>query len=173
VVDFLRDSVEDAATWRTEITELRARGKSPDNGERRAALGRLGDLLRVGGRTNEAIPALEQALHLARRAGDVRGVRANRVRLAIARQYANEHDAARAALEALVAEIDGDDDKAYLDYAVQHLGKVYAEREEWDRAVACLRRALDLRHGTPTATSSQTALNAALAARDHFGESTT
>ena len=161
---FQRDRVEDREAWAREVAELRA--AVGESAERGVVLGKLGDLLRVGGEEEEAVWVLQEALAVSREREDEARIRANTIRLATALQYCGDHDRAREMLEELLTRIEGSSDPAHFDFAVQHLGKVHAEQGRWDDAVECFAGALELRRGAPTEASSQRALDEARARRD-------
>jgi lipopolysaccharide biosynthesis regulator YciM len=156
---FQRDEVEDRAAWEREVAALRAEAREPER--RLIALGQLGDLLRIGGDGEEAVWVLTEALTLSREQEDEGRTRANTIRLATALQYGGAHDRARTMLEGLVERIEGSTDPAHFDYAIQHLGKIYAEQGRWSDAVECFEGALELRQGRTTEASSRRALDEA------------
>jgi tetratricopeptide (TPR) repeat protein len=159
---FQRDGVEDPDDWLDEVGKLRSELHVATPQDRLRILGRLGDLLRAHRDLDNAVNLLEEAVELAREHADELAERANRIRLSAALMYREEHAPASAMLVDLVSHIEASVDRTYLDFAVQHLGKVYAEQEAWRPAVTCFERACSLRSGKPELlASSQRALNEA------------
>jgi uncharacterized protein (DUF952 family) len=161
---FLRESAGDVPDWEGTAAKLRQEAEAAGTEEARAAaLGRLGEHLRVSPvHLNEAIDLLQEAVRLAGAADRPGTVVANRIRLAIAFQYAERHEeAVRCHMEAIDA-VRADGDLAGLeDFAHQHLGKCLAEMGRIEEARACLMAALRLRRSRGVeelVTSTLTAL---------------
>lgn len=143
---FLRDVAVDQVTVKAQIAELRlVAHRSESSLERARALGRLGDLLRTVGDEDEAVEVLTRAL--SEKIDDRLVQRANRLRLATARFYGGDHTSAEDELRALAIELEQAEDRTYLDFAWQHLGKCLAEQGRWAEAARCFERALRLRIG--------------------------
>jgi tetratricopeptide (TPR) repeat protein len=158
---FLRDTIADAA--QLDLAELevefdRAFAES-DERELMRIYGAIGELTRING--GDGRPMIEQALELAHRLDDARGVIANRIRMAIAHFYRGEHAFAELELHQVIADIEDGSDTTYLDYAWQHLGKCIAEQERYQEAIKCFERALLLRTDPRLRASSQEAIAAA------------
>lgn len=159
--EFQRDEVDDRRTWSQRVDDLRKEVRRDDSLNRHRSLGRLGELLRIGRNLDEAVPLLEEAVTLAHEAEDRLAVRSNTIRLATALQYAGRHSRAREILQDLIETMESSGDPQYLDFALQHLGKVYAEEDHWEEAVRCFERAAFLRNGMPIRESSERALREA------------
>ena len=158
---FLRDTIADAV--QLDLTELevefdRAFAAS-DERELMRIYGAIGELTRING--GDGRPMIEQALTLARKLDDDRGVIANRIRLATAHFYQGEHAFAEIELREVITDIEDGSDTTYLDYAWQHLGKCVAEQERYAEAIECFERALLLRTDAGLRASSQDAIAAA------------
>src|SRR5688572_11927994 len=91
--EFLRDETPDKKVWKQQIDALRRQADvSVTAGDRSRTLGRLGEQLRLRPETvRDAVDTLQIAVALAEESGDPKLLTANRLRLAIALQYANRH----------------------------------------------------------------------------------
>lgn len=147
---FLRWYITDRDEWIATAESLQEAADAIDaNAERAkaaAALGRLGDHMRR--HPNHAASAAEVlgfAVMLAILAKHPETEAANRVRLAIALQYADEHEEAVIEHEQAMELIETHHIHELLDYALQHHGKCLAEMGEYEQARQCFHRALEIR----------------------------
>ncbi len=108
-------------------------------------LGQRGQWQRHRGFHNEAIADLTEALSLSHKLQERGLVRTNIIRLATARQYRGEHEAAEEMLFRLLAVLDLTTEASLWGFTQQHLGKVLAEVERWDEAIACFQEAVRVR----------------------------
>lgn len=144
---FLRDHARDHAEWASLVRTLRKHADAARQPlDRIRALGRLGDALRLSPRHGpEAIRILRRACAMAVRASHPGLIAANRIRLGIALQYDGRHRDAVKQFESAIELIDERCVRRLKDYALQHLGKCYAEMSEWKAAKACFQQALRVR----------------------------
>ena len=157
---FQRDEPESVEALRVQVQRdtaaVRAMSARGDARRRARLLGRLGTGCRVLGRGEEAVRWLGEAVELSRALGDAELEIANLIRLATAFQYAGRYDEARAMLEKVVGRCASGEAPDYEDFALQHLGKVFAEQGRARDAIPLFERALTLRRrkGDPQLVAS-------------------
>lgn len=145
--EFQRDSAPDRSSWQEQIDALRREAaESATLADLARALGRLGEQLRLRPETvHEAVNTLQTAVALVEAADEPMLLTANRLRLAIALQYANRHNDALRGHECVMELIDKHEVGVLRDFALQHLGKCCAEIGRLAEARDCLERALEIR----------------------------
>ncbi len=158
---FLRDTIADTTgidliSLEEEFHQAHAAGNER---ELMRVYGAIGELTRING--GDGRPLLLQALRFARKLADTRGITANRIRLATAHFYQDEHAFAEIELRQIITDIEAGDDTIFLDYAWQHLGKCLAEQERYPEAIQCFERALLLGRDPRLRASSQQAIDLA------------
>lgn len=134
-----------------------------------ALRGQLGDLLRQQGRLVEAIVTLKLAVREAHETLQEQVWQANRLRLATALFYNNEHDEAESIMRPLLLRIRNGHDRCYEDFVLQHLGKCVAEVGRWEEAVALFEEALELRKAKGVESLIRSTEKALSAAREKAG----
>jgi tetratricopeptide (TPR) repeat protein len=107
-------------------------------------LGYLTDACRVAGELDAAVGYGQEALDLARSAGNRNAEIANLIRLGEAHKYRDEHEIAETLLREALA-LTTENAAPLHDYALQHLGKCLFDQGRYDEAIELLEQALTLR----------------------------
>jgi len=110
-----------------------------------ALLGELGEQARSLGHLEQSRKFLETALELAREHHDLMREVANLIRLGTTLQYLNQHDAGEFYLREALDKIESPGAYIYHDYALQHLGKLLAEKGQYQEARSFFEQALLIR----------------------------
>lgn len=110
-----------------------------------ALLGALGEQARSLGHLEASRKYLEAALKLAREYEDPAREVANLIRLGTTLQYLNRHQEGEAFLLAALEKTDAPATCLYHDFALQHLGKLYAELGRYAEARNLFEQALHIR----------------------------
>lgn len=142
---FLRDRPTHEMLGQIDALTVALEQADPADVEKRARLlGLRGDLLRILGRTDEALADVRQALELTQ-VDDLR-VR-HRIRLGTTLFYAGEHAAAQPELERALEAAQALGEERLVSFAHQHLGKCLAEagqaeaaRDQFEAALAIRER---------------------------------
>lgn len=150
---FLRDTLlpSDVAQWSEHTKQLRLLSKNSDPTAQCIALGRLGDALRRHPEfLQESIATLSTALELAHQCDQSwrpknAMIAANLIRLATSLQYSGAHQKAIDVFEQSLQWIHTNALGEYEDFALQHMGKCFAEMGNIQRAKQCFARALEQR----------------------------
>jgi HTH-type transcriptional regulator, pleiotropic regulator of extracellular virulence genes len=144
VAPFLRQYNSDEESWREQVRMLRHAVSIADGpAEAAAALGRLGDHLRTSrDHAQEAIDILRKAIEKSEAAMDPPLLAANRLRLAVALQYADRHHDALDEHQRAMALIREHGVDRLADFAWQHRGKCMAEIGEYEQARQCFLNAM-------------------------------
>jgi HTH-type transcriptional regulator, pleiotropic regulator of extracellular virulence genes len=124
---------------------LAAAGPESESPEVLAALVGLGEILIPLDREAEAVTHLEQALAIARRAGNQDREISALLHLATARQYLGERDVAQELFQAGLDAADRYGVTRQRHFLLHHRGRCYAEQGQIPEARECLQRALALR----------------------------
>ncbi|HRP62487.1 MAG TPA: tetratricopeptide repeat protein [Phycisphaerales bacterium] len=148
---FLRSSIVNTKKWKQQLAALReSLERAKGSLELARTIGQLGDHLRLSpDHIEEAISTLLRSLKHAEEAGDPGMLASNMIRLAVAQQYAGNHRASIGLHRSAIILIQEHNVCGLADFALQHLGKCYAEFGKIDEAAACFSEALRLReqHG--------------------------
>lgn len=161
---FLREPTGDAAALAAQYQHAENQYQASQGETRLRWLGELGTLARYQGHLHLAQQHFQAAIELALEQQLPQFVVANRIRLGVAQQYADQHPAAEQNFrQALQESEDWPQAMVYKDFALQHLGKLLAELGMLAEAELCLLGALKLREqkrDTELIASSRHALQA-------------
>lgn len=144
VVPFLRDdpNAPIAARFKRLKRDLKLAKSDID---RLQILGRLGDHAKILNRFNHGINYLTKAIELARHSESTPTIYTNQLRLALAHQYAGNHQKATAEFKSLLRHKKRLLAVDLLDFTHQHYGKCLAEVGEFRKARRQFDLALSLR----------------------------
>ena len=115
------------------------------NQERLSILGECGQLATRLNKLRESKLYLEEALELAKEIDDKPKVVANLIRLGTTLQYLDYHADGQNLLDEALSKANTPETTQYKDFALQHLGKLLAEKGLYDEAQECFLKALILR----------------------------
>lgn len=151
---FLRDKVlpTELTQWSERVEQLRLVSQSSDLRAQCIALGRLGDELRRHPEfLKESVDVLNTALTLAYQYGESWRskdaiIASNLIRLATSLQYSGCHQNAIEVFDQSLLWIRANSLSRYEDFALQHMGKCFAEIGKVRRARQCFMQALEQRY---------------------------
>lgn len=139
----------DAVVFAHLIWEAEKRLQQANHDDNLAAIfylhGYLGDACRVMGRLDEAVEHLEKAVELSCKTANKRAEIANRIRLAEARKYRGEYDAAERMLQEVATETKNGEAVDYHHFALQHWGKCLLDQGKRIEAITVLEKVLAVR----------------------------
>lgn len=143
--EFLRDKPE--VTTLAKIAELEQKlAKTPPGTESGIILSQLGDLYRVQRHAKKALACLERASVSIVQNNQQNLLFVNRLRTAIAYQYANQPEVSEHIFKQLLRDsLSAIEPKPPLDFVHQHYGKLLVEQRKYLEALHHLNQAKDLR----------------------------
>lgn len=119
------------------------RAQAPE--DRLSLLGDCGELARTLGKLEESKLYLEEALKLSREQTDLGREVANLIRLGTTLQYLDYHANGQILLAEALEKANTPETAQYKDFALQHLGKLLAEKGLYAEAQECFEGAMVLR----------------------------
>lgn len=128
--------------WHEALEQARSTG---DHRFVRTAMVNLGSGYRILGDFGSAEACLIEARHLARADGSIAATIAADIRLAELDRCRNRYAAAEQRLRSVIGQIEASESGQFLDYALQHLGKVLIDSGQFEDASQMLERCLHLR----------------------------
>lgn len=107
---------------------------------------KLGSLLRIRGRLDESLNHHLMAEKILDGLSEPRLAVLNKIRLASTFQFLKSYDQATEILKACINSIEGSPESSdIIDFAFQHLGKVYFDQREVEKAEVAFLKALEIR----------------------------
>ena len=107
-------------------------------------MSRLGYYQNLTGDYDEAQTSLQNALNIFRKHRSPKQIIASKLRMAQVYQYRGNLEMALAIIDSLEEELE-DEDAEYLDFILQHKGKILFDMKDYDLALHCLNDALLIR----------------------------
>lgn len=107
--------------------------------------GVIGNLLRIIGDTDQAIPILEENVQYAVKKEDSQKEAVSRIRLGEAQKYAGATKVAMKEFERAISMIDTHSLEHLRDFAYQHMGKLFLELGDYKKALTFFQKAYAIR----------------------------